>query len=129
MIIEQLSMSIPHGKRAEIGRAISSQIGPTQVQPGCTSCHFYRKWSDPEELMIETHWGNEEDLIRHLQSDIYKSFLQLMEVSLVPPVLKFYTIGEVRGLDLVKAAREPSDDRETLSRTALRSTAISSRLP
>lgn len=108
MIIEQLSMSIPQGKRADVSRAISSQIGPIQVQPGCTSCRFYRNWINPEELMIETHWGNEEDLIRHLQSDIYKSFLQLMEVSLAPPVLKFYTIDEVRGLDLVKAARDPS---------------------
>lgn len=106
MVIEQMSISIPPGKRHEVGKAMASLVGPTQVQPGCLSCGLYQNWINSDELRFEGHWANQDDLVRHLQSDIYKKFLVLMEVSLAPPVLEFYMVHEVEGLNLVKDARD-----------------------
>ena len=88
---------------------MASLVGPTQVQPGCLSCGFYQNWINSDELRLEGHWANWDDLVGHLQSDIYRKFLVLMEQSFAPPVLEFYMVSEVKGLNLVHEARdEPS---------------------
>lgn len=106
MIIEQMSMSVVHDKRQQLGSALASLVGPTQVQPGCLSCRLYQIWGKPDEFRLEAHWADMEDLIGHLQSDLYKRLLLLMELGAAAPVLEFYTVQEVRGLDAVKSARD-----------------------
>jgi len=54
-------------------------------------------------------WETQKDLIRHLQSDIYKRLLLLVELSAAPPVVEFFDVLEIRGLDLVEAARTRPD--------------------
>ena len=108
MVIEQMSISIPLGKRHEVGKALASLVGPTQVEPGCLSCGLYQNWINSDELRFEGRWANHDDLVRHLQSDFYKKFLVLMEQSFAPPVVEFYIINEVKGLNLVREARDES---------------------
>lgn len=108
MIIEQLRMMAPAGKRKELGSALSTLMGPTQVQPGCLSCRLSQNWQDFDELLIEASWETLEDLIRHLQSEGYKQLLQMMEASRVPPTLQFWTVQKVNGMELVEVARTPS---------------------
>ena len=109
MIIEQMSIEMPHGKRQELGSALSSLVGPTLVQPGCLSCRLFQGWPNLEGLRMETRWASHEDLVFHLQSELYKRLLLLMELSPRPPVLEFYSVLEIRGLDLVEDSRNPSD--------------------
>lgn len=105
MIIELLSITSPDRKGQELSRALVSLVGPIQVQAGCLSCHLGQMWSAPDTLQIEARWDSEENLIRHLRSQIFKQLLLLMELSAAPPVLEFFTVIEFRGLDLVEAAR------------------------
>ena len=105
MIIEQLRMMASAGKRKELGSSLSTLIGPTQVQPGCLSCRLFQNWQDLNELLIEANWETSEDLIRHLQSEAYKQLLQMMEASCVPPILRFWTVQDVKGIELVAVAR------------------------
>ena len=105
MIIEQLTICAPKGKRQEIGSALVSLLGPTQVRPGCLKCRLLQSWRNPDELVLEAKWETAEDLISHLQSDSYKRLLLLMELSAVPPVLEFCTVEETSGLELVQKAR------------------------
>jgi quinol monooxygenase YgiN len=105
MIIEFLSISASNRKRQELGRALASLVGPIQVQPGCLSCHLAQEWPMQDGLQMEARWDSQENLMIHLQSDIYKRLLLLMELSAVPPVLEFFTVVELRGLDLVETAR------------------------
>lgn len=109
MIIELVSISVSHGKRQELGEAMLSFVGPIQVQPGCISCRLFQTWPVQAALQMEARWASEEALTGHLQSDLYKKLILLMELSLAPPVLEFLTVLEFRGLDLVEAARNPSD--------------------
>ena len=108
MIIEQMSISAPPGKRKQLGSALSSLIGPTQVQPGCLSCRLFQNWQDLDELLVEASWETQEDLIRHLQSDTYKHMLLMIETSRIPPVLRFSSVQDVSGLELVLRARTTS---------------------
>jgi quinol monooxygenase YgiN len=83
-------------------------MGPTQVQPGCLSCRLFQNWQDLDELLVEAEWETMPDLISHLQSEAYKQLLQMMEASCVPPTLQFWTVQEVKGIELVAVARTSS---------------------
>ena len=56
---------------------------------------------------MEVDWNSKEDLIRHLQSNTYKRILLFLELGPKPPVLEFYTVHEVSGIELVQEARKP----------------------
>lgn len=105
MIIELVGISVAHGKRRELGKALVSLVGPIQVQPGCLSCRLFQEWPDKDKLQMEARWDNEECLVRHLQSDVYKKLLLLMELGATAPEVEFFEVLEFRGLDLVETAR------------------------
>ncbi len=105
MIIEQMSISATDLHGRQLVSALSPLVGPIQVQPGCVGCRLLQSCHEPNELVMEATWETIDALTRHLRSDTYKRLLLVMELSPVPPVLKFYTVQEVRGLDLVQEAR------------------------
>jgi quinol monooxygenase YgiN len=96
-------------KREELRHALTALSGPTESEPGCTSCRLYQPLADLGVFRVEFHWRTQSDFFRHLRSDAYKKFLVLMELGCEPPRVEFYTVSELRGLGLVKAAREPFD--------------------
>ena len=105
MIIEQMSISAPPGKSEQLCSALAALTSPIEVLPGCLSCRVLQSCQDPSEIFIQVKWATTEELIHHLQSETYKRLLLLMELSPKPPLLQFYMVEEVRGLDLVKEAR------------------------
>lgn len=105
MVIEVLSITAPQGKRQELGRALASLVGPIGVQSGCLGCRLLYGWSLHDFLQFQACWETEKDLVEHLQSDIYKRILSLVELSAVIPGINFYSVLEMRGLDLVETAR------------------------
>jgi quinol monooxygenase YgiN len=108
-IIEVVDIKTSPDKREELRRALHSLSGPTEAEPGCTSCQLYQPLSDPSIVRVESRWQTQGDFFRHIRSDAYKKFLMLMELGCEPPTVEFYTVSELRGLNLVKAARELSE--------------------
>ena len=108
MIIEQVSIAAQNERRHELGSALATLVGPTNAEHGCLGCRLFQTWDRPSEFRIEARWVNVDSLIRHLQTDTYKRLLLLMELGSVPPVLEFFTVEGVRGLDLVEAVRGDS---------------------
>ena len=108
-IIEVLGIRASPGKREELRRGLSSLSGPTEAEPGCTSCQLYQPLEDPGVVRVEAHWKTQSDFFRHIRSDAYKKFLLLMELGCEPPTVEFYAVSELRGMGFVKAARELVD--------------------
>jgi quinol monooxygenase YgiN len=109
MIIAIVAIRASSGKRDELRRALSSLSGPAEAEPGCTSWQLFQEVSDSNMLRVESRWKTQSDLFRHIRSDAYKKFLLLMELGAEPPTIEFYAVSELRGLDLIKAARQLSD--------------------
>jgi quinol monooxygenase YgiN len=105
MIIELVGIIASPRNRAELGRALSSLLGPTQAEPGCISCLLYQDWSDANVLYLESRWNTLSDLIHHIRSDRYKRLLLLMELGVETPTIEVLTVTDVRGLDFIEAAR------------------------
>ena len=109
MIIELMRISISQAPEDRLGDALELLVGPIRVQPGCLECRLLKPLPTEERMYVLACWETQRDLIRHLQSDSYKRLLLLMELSAGPPVVEFFNVLEIRGLDLVEAARTPSD--------------------
>lgn len=106
MVIAIVDIKASFEKREELRRALSSLSGPTEAEAGCTSCHLYLEVSDSGRFRVESRWRKKSDLLRHIQSDTYKRLLLMMELGVEPPVVEFYTVSELHGLDLIEIARE-----------------------
>lgn len=105
MIIELLGFAAPPAKRKDLFRVLYSLLGPTEVQPGCLGCRLYQDCSDTNTHYLESRWETSDALIGHIRSDAYKRLLLLMELGAKAPSIEFFTVAEVRGLDLIEAAR------------------------
>ncbi len=64
-----------------------------------------------EEEFAQNHiryteqWQSEEALQEHIRSDLYRRLLAAMELSRKEPEVKFYCCSQVKGLELIEAAR------------------------
>jgi quinol monooxygenase YgiN len=105
MIIELLRISVPTGKRHEFAKSLVSLAGPIEAQPGCLACRVFQTWPQRDGLLIEARWESQEFLVRYLRSQTYKNLLLLAELGMTPPVMEFFTVVQLRGLDLVEDAR------------------------
>lgn len=109
MIIELMNILVSDTRGEQLSDALESLAGSIQVQPGCLGCRLSKSWPTHDTLQIEARWETQQDLIRHLRSHLYKRVLLLMELSAAPPVVEFFSVLEMRGLDLVEAARSSPD--------------------
>jgi quinol monooxygenase YgiN len=89
MAMERVSVVIDTAKIEELCNAFCSLKGPTRAEPGCLRCELYTGWVGSTTVLMESLWKTREDLIRHLRSDRYKSFLQLVEMSAEEPLIEF----------------------------------------
>jgi quinol monooxygenase YgiN len=106
MIIESLGLVARRETRKELHAALSFLLGPTRVESGCLSCHLLQDLTNPNGLRFECLWTSEDDLIRHLRSEVYRQLLILMELSAETPSVKFHKVSETQGLEYVHAARQ-----------------------
>lgn len=84
---------------------LRSVQGPTQAQPHCISCQVLEEDGYEQAILYIEQWESEEDLRRHLRSELYARLLAAAELSRVKPEFKFHYISETRGLELIEAAR------------------------
>jgi quinol monooxygenase YgiN len=109
MVVAIVNIKASSGKYGELREALFSLSGPTEAEAGCKSCQLYQGVSDECSLRIETRWATQADLLRHIRSDGYKRLLLLMELGSEQPTVEFYTVSELRGLDLIREARTKPD--------------------
>jgi quinol monooxygenase YgiN len=109
MVIELMRISVPRGRKQEFAKALASLVSPTQAQPGCVSCQLFQAWPRPNRLRIETRWESQEYLAHYLRSQAYKQLVLMIELSAAPPIVEFFNVVEIRGLDLVEDVRTSSE--------------------
>jgi quinol monooxygenase YgiN len=107
MIIEFVRVSVPRTKKQEFTKALESLVSPIQGQPGCLGCRLFQAWPRQNGLYFEVRWESQEYLVHYLRSQDYKRLLLLIELSATPPVVEFFNVLEIRGLDLAEHARTP----------------------
>jgi len=105
MITATLRIEVGKDKRAEVDRLLRSLIGPTRVETGCLSCRLYSEADNPNIVTWIEEWRSEEDLKRHLKSPQYRKILAALDMSDVQPEIRFNTVVQTNGMQLIEEAR------------------------
>ena len=105
LITSTIRITVSDSLNSEIVRLLRSLIEPTRVETGCISCGLYKDLHDPDILIWVEDWDTQDDLERHLRSPQYKKVLAALDMSDAQPELRFDTVVETRGMQLIAEAR------------------------
>ena len=105
MITSFLKINVPLGKMKDAIQTVNSILGWTRAQPGCVSMAFYEDTNQPGTMMIFEEWENWPSLEKHIQSDSYRNILELMELSSEQPEIKFYSVADTKGMEVIERLR------------------------
>jgi quinol monooxygenase YgiN len=105
MIQATLRMSFTTEVIDEAVYILRSIIERIRTETGCISCSVYQDTDDEHLVVFEEKWKSDEDLQRHLRSDYYRKVLLVMEMAVSPPEIRFDTITDTSGMEIIKKAR------------------------
>jgi len=105
LITATLRIRVSKGKKGEVIRLLRSLIGPTRVETGCMSCHLYQDVNDQYAVTWMEQWSSQDDLNCHLRKPQYKRILAALDMSDVQPEIRFDTVVETKGMQLIEEAR------------------------
>jgi len=71
----------------------------------CLGCFFIVGTGAGESICYMERWRTREALDRHLRSNLYCRVLEAMELSRKPPIVEFYEMKGIGGLDVIKDVR------------------------
>ncbi len=108
MITASLRMVVPGRRKDEVIRAMRSLKGPTSAQPGCVDCRILEDADDAGVVLYVEEWGSREQLERHIRSEPYRRLLSIMEMAAERPEIRYDTVSQRQGFELVEAIRSPA---------------------
>ncbi len=112
MILATLSMKIPPQRRGEVSKILKSIVRQTMIEPGCLSSRLYHDENEVAVFVCEQVWRNQDDLNLYLRSKDYRNMLLVMELAGEPPEIKFHTISDPAGIEVIEKARRSTRNGE-----------------
>jgi quinol monooxygenase YgiN len=100
-----MRITASENQNGEIVRLLRSLIEPTRVETGCISCALYKDLHDPGIIVWAEEWNTQDDLERHVRSPQYKKILAAFDMSNAQPYMRFNTVVETKGMQLIAEAR------------------------
>jgi len=105
MVTSFLKINVPREKKKDAIQMVRSILGWTSAQPGCISMTFYQGTDEPGTMMILEEWTDWPSLEKHIRSDAYRSILEVMELACEPPMIKFCSVSDTKGLEIIERLR------------------------
>jgi quinol monooxygenase YgiN len=111
-----IRMLIPLDKQSEALDILGSVSAQIQFEPSCISSRIYRGVDEVRAIMVEELWANDEDIKRHLNSDVYRRVLLVIEMAEESPEIRFDIIAGTSGVETIEMARNQSEANHKISR-------------
>ena len=108
-------MLIPLDKQSAAIDILGSVSAQVQFDPSCISSQIYRGVDDVRAIMVEELWSNDEDIMRHLNSDVYRRVLLVIEMAEEPPEIRFDIIAGTSGVETIEMARNQNEANDKIS--------------
>lgn len=105
MILSTLQIVIPDLKREEALELLRMYLGPVCYQPGCISCQGFQELDKENNFILIEKWMSQAYLDQHLRSSEYRKVIALMDISSEPPEIKYHTIWNSAGMELLEKLR------------------------
>lgn len=110
-----IRMLIPLGKQSAAIDILGSVSAQVQFDPSCISSRIYRGVDDVRAIMVEELWSNDEDIMHHLNSDVYRRVLLVIEMAEEPPEIRFDIIAGTSGVETIEMARNQNEANDKIS--------------
>ncbi len=110
MIRCTLRLLVSEAHRRQVVASLTPLIGWTRVEPGCRGCHLLADLDEPRAIVLTEEWDSQDDLDRHLRSEEYRRVLAAIELSQEAPEIRFDTVENRSGFEVVEAARLPQTE-------------------
>lgn len=101
-----LCIKVPGKRRREALSLLLPLAASTRLLPECISCALYQDLEDRGLLWLVEEWISEESLLQHVKSDTFRMIFEAMEMSVDVPDLRFRSLQEMGGLEIVEQARQ-----------------------
>ena len=94
------------GKRQEVFDILRTIQEALSLKQDCLACEIYETYGEEDSILYIENWRNGISLNRHIQSDLYRRVLAVMELAAEPPTVSFRESHRVRGMELIMKLRE-----------------------
>lgn len=105
MIVSTLGIEVSPENRREALNVIASTMGRTRTLSGCVSCDLYQHEGEPLKLMLIERWESLAALKDHIRSDDFRRVLAWLDMSCAQPDVRFESVSEIQGLELIEILR------------------------
>jgi quinol monooxygenase YgiN len=106
MIIATLRFSVMPDSRREFIQTVAALMCSMEAEKGCMQHSFYQDLEDQNRVVLTQEWASEEDLNRHLRSDIFAILLGAIELLTMESAIRFdFVSSSADGFKAVEAIR------------------------
>ena len=115
MMQVQIGLVTPLEKREEIVRALRCRWERIRAERGNLGCRLYQEVNNENALCFIERWRDPADLLRHVQSVVFREILMLVDLSTEPPEFEFQEINATAGLEYLAALNDGKPSRVTVA--------------
>jgi len=106
MIMATIRMIADSGNIDEVIEILSSVKRQTEGKSDCISCLIHQEVNSENHITYKEIWENQEQLNKHIRSNLYQKILITIDMSSQAPVIQFFTISHIAGIELIETALE-----------------------
>jgi quinol monooxygenase YgiN len=107
MIVGTVRIQPAGERRGEVLELLRSVQGPVLAQAGCAACHIYEEQGPEHAVVLVEMWESQLALETHIRSETYRRVLGAIELSGVPPEVRFDHVSATEGMELIERSRNP----------------------
>jgi quinol monooxygenase YgiN len=96
------------GKNKDVLEILKSLQESLNRKQDCMGCEIYKSLGEEGWILYLEKWLTKESMFRHIQSDLYRRVLAVMELTQESPQLSFQELANVKGIELVMELRKIS---------------------
>jgi len=106
MVVSLIELKPSPGKRAEILELLRYSSEHLEAKPGCLSSGVYEETDGEQTILYVERWSREEDLRRHVQSNLYLGVLNALDLAMDRREVNFYEISDTKSMEFIVAVRK-----------------------
>jgi quinol monooxygenase YgiN len=106
MIITILKLNLSPSSKKEAVEIFKSLRESLSSKQGCAGCNAYESVEAPNRLFYIEQWTTRNALYRHIQSDLYRRILNVMDLASETPEVSFHETVQIGGMELIQDLRE-----------------------
>lgn len=104
MITSILMLKVPQEKQGEALDILQSVSNLASLKRDSVSSRVYESRAEEGTILYIEEWKNQEALHQHIQSDLYRRVLTVMDLASEPPNIRFCNFEQ--GLELIQSLRQ-----------------------